>query len=145
MPVQYLLDTTILLHWLRDDAFAARLEQRYALSSSSLRPLICEVSLGEMLAMSRRRQWGEHRCQRLAEMERQVVAVDISNRDVLDAYADLSTLAQSSGWALFHAKNDLWVGTGTQATTSHLLTTDKDFLPLQSLAGWLDSGTAFPA
>jgi predicted nucleic acid-binding protein len=73
MAVQYLLDTTVLLHWLRDDDAARLLEQQYGLSASGFRPLICEVSIGEMLAMSRRRNWGEKRRQKLAEVEQLVI------------------------------------------------------------------------
>ena len=52
------------------------------------------------------------------------------------AYADLSTLAQKAGWPLFHGKNDLWVGAAAKAAGAHLLSMDKDFLPLRKVAGW---------
>jgi hypothetical protein len=47
---------------------------------------------------------------------------------VRQAYAEPSTLAQSSGWSLFHGKNDLWVGAAAHAADAHLLTMDTDFL-----------------
>lgn len=55
---------------------------------------------------------------------------------MLEAYADLSTLAQASGWGLFHGKNDLWIGAAAQVAQAHLLTMDKDFLPLRGRVGW---------
>ena len=80
-----------------------------------MRPLVCEVSLGEMLAFSLGRNWGAQKLRRLAELERHVVIVHISDPGVRKAYAELSTLAQSSGWSLFHGKNDLWVGAAAHA------------------------------
>jgi len=137
MPAPYLLDTTVLLHWTRDSRQAQVIEANFQLSSSAMRPLICEVSLGEMLAFSLGRQWGSQKLKRLADIERNAVIVDISDPRVRQAYAELSTLAQSSGWSLFQGKNDLWVGAATRASEAHLLTMDADFLPLRARPGWL--------
>jgi hypothetical protein len=52
MPSPYLLDTTVLLHWTRNSTQAQTIDANFHLSSSAMRPLICEVSLGEMLAFS---------------------------------------------------------------------------------------------
>ena len=57
-----------------------------------MRPLVCEVSLGEMLAFSLSRNWGAQKLRRLAELERHVVVVHISDPRVRQAYAQLSTL-----------------------------------------------------
>lgn len=137
MAARYLLDTTVLLHWVRDSKQAQTVERQFQLSTSPLRPLICEVSLGEMRAFSRSMNWGATKLERLSRIEREFAAVDISDPRVLDAYADLSTLARRSGWSIFHGKNDLWVGAATFATQTHLLTMDEDFLPLRGREGWL--------
>ena len=57
--------------------------------------------------------------------------MDISDARVIEAYADLSSLAKSNGWAIFHGKNDLWVAAATRIAQATLLTADKDFLPLR--------------
>jgi len=137
MPAPYLLDTTVLLHWTRDSRQAQVIEANFQLSSSTLRPLICEVSLGEMLAFSMSRQWGAQKQKRLLDIERNAVIVDISDRRVRQAYAELSTLAQAERWSLFHGKNDLWIGAAARAAEAHVLTMDADFLPLRGRAGWL--------
>ncbi len=49
------------------------------------------------------------------------MGVDISDARVIDAYADLSTLAKSNGWAIFDDKNDLWIAAATRASTSWVL------------------------
>jgi predicted nucleic acid-binding protein len=76
------------------------------------------------------------------------VVVLVSDTRVRQAYAELSTLAQSSGWSLFHGKNDLWAGAAAHAADAHLLTMDTDFLPLRGRTGWqitvLDDKTGLP-
>ncbi len=135
--VSYLLDTTILLHWTRDTPQAKVIDEQFQLSQLRMRPLICEVSVGELLAFSRSQTWGLQKQQRLKDIvERQTVIVRISDPRVMDAYADLSTLAKSSGWSLFNGKNDLRVGAATRASGSYLLTMDTDFLPLRNEPDW---------
>jgi predicted nucleic acid-binding protein len=148
MAAPFLLDTAVLLHWIRDKSQAAEIDRQFNLATSPLRPLMCEVSLGELLAFSQNRQWGDRQRKRLQEVERRVTTVDISDRRVIEAYADLSTLARNSGWAIFNGKNDLWVGAAAKVTQAHLLTMDTDFQPLRGLPGWrvtvLDAHTALP-
>jgi predicted nucleic acid-binding protein len=148
MAESYLLDTTVLLHWTRGDHQAKSIDEQFHLTESPLRPLVCEVSLGEMLAFSRSLKWGPAKQRRLAEVEQWAVVIDISDSRVREAYADLSTLARSSGWALFHGKNDLWVGAAAHVARAHLLTMDVDFMPLVGRSDWrvtvLDPRTATP-
>jgi predicted nucleic acid-binding protein len=103
MSASYLLDTTVLLHWTRNSPQARSIDEQFQLSQTRLRPLICEVSLGEMLAFSRSMKWGPQKLRRLDDIEQWAVIVSISDRRVREAYADLSTLARSSGWSLFQA------------------------------------------
>lgn len=77
MPAPFLLDTTVLLHWTRNSPQAQAIDANFQLSSSVMRPLVCEVSLGEMLAFSIGRNWGAQKLRRLAELERHVVVVHI--------------------------------------------------------------------
>ena len=145
----HLLDTTRLLHWTRDTSQAKAIDLQFQLSTLRMKPLICEVSIGEMLAFSRGRAWGAGKQQRLMDiLDKQTVIVRISDPRVMDAYADLSTLSRSSGRSLFNGKNDLWVGAAARATQAHPLTMDTDFLPLRSQPGWtvtvLDDKTGLP-
>src|SRR3954471_14030306 len=104
MAPRYLLDTNILLQWVRDSSQAEAIEKQFNLSGTSFRPLICEVSLGEMRAFSRSLNWGPAKIEKLARVQRDLSVVDISDTRVLDAYADLSTLARRAGWSIFKAK-----------------------------------------
>src|SRR3954470_20125363 len=81
MSAPYLLDTTVLLHWTRNSPQAQAVDANCQLSSSAMRPLVCEVSLGEMLAFSLSRNWGAQKLRRLGELDRHVVVVHISIRE----------------------------------------------------------------
>ena len=129
-PPTYLLDTGILLHWVRGSKLAAAVDAQFQLQAANFRPLICEVSLGEIEAFARSQGWGEERRNKLKDLKKELVVVDISDPRIIEAYADLSTLARAGGWAIFHGKNDLWIGAATRVSSATLLTTDKDFLPL---------------
>jgi predicted nucleic acid-binding protein len=134
----YLLDTAILLHWIRASKVATTIEGQFHLNASKFRPLIREVTLGEMEAFARGDNWGAARKKKLKELRKDLVAVDISDYRVIEAFADISTLAKSNGWAIFHDKNDLWIAAATRVTGATLLTTDSSaFLPLRD-GGHLD-------
>ena len=103
----YLLDTAILLHWIRGSKVAQTIDGQFQLRSSNFRPLICEVSFGEVEAFARSEKWGESQRNKPKELKKDLVSIDISDARVIEAYADLSTLAKANGWAIFHDKNDL--------------------------------------
>lgn len=123
----YLLDTNILLYYTRAGSVADVIEATYHLRQSNFRPLICEVTLGEIEAFARKDSWGEAKRERLRELQNEFVAVDISDSRVIHAYADLSTLAEKSGWGIRNDKNDLWIAAATRVSGAILLTTDKGF------------------
>ena len=128
----WLLDTGILLHWIRASKAAEAIEAQFHLRDSSFRPLICEVSLGEIEAFARDSNWGTDKRNALKTLKKELVAVDISDTRVIDAYADFSSLAKANGWPIFHDKNDLWIAAATRVSGATLLTADsKGFLPLR--------------
>ena len=128
----YLLDTNVLLHWVRGSTVAQNIDAQFQLSASAFRPPICEVTLGEMAAFAAGNGWGAAKQQKLTELKTRLVAVDISDSRVIDAYAEYSTLAKTNGWAIFHDKNDLWIAAATRVSGATLLTTDvAGFLPLR--------------
>lgn len=127
----WLLDTGILLHWIRASKVAEAIEAQFHLRESGFRPLICEVSLGEIDAFARDSNWGPEKRDTLKSLKKKLVAIDLSDSRVIEAYADISTLAKRNGWGIFHGTNDLWVAAAARVSGAVLLTIDKDFLPLR--------------
>ena len=76
------------------------MDAQFQLRASGFRPLICEVTLGEMEAFARDQKWKATRRDKLKELKTELVTVDISDYRVIEAYADFSTLARSKGWAI---------------------------------------------
>ena len=73
-PPTYLLDTGILLHWVRGSKVATVVDGQFQLRAANFRPLICEVSLGEMEAFARAQNWGEPRRKKLKELKKELIA-----------------------------------------------------------------------
>ena len=61
----YLLDTSILVHFVRDNAPSRRLEAIYSFRSVGVTPLISVVTEGEIESLALQLGWGAQRQQRL--------------------------------------------------------------------------------
>lgn len=134
----YILDTGILVHYIRgSDAYQA-IEAKYQLVPSAFQPMVCVVSLGEIRAFGISSGWGSKKFEQLDKLFTMVTVVDIDKQDIIHEYARLSVLAKSNGWALLTQKNDLWIAAVANVTGATLLTFDKDF-DGASLAGELRS------
>jgi len=127
----YLLDTNVLLHWIRGSQVAKNINTQFGLQSSSFRPLVCEVTLGEIAAFAHSSSWSAEKRKKLNELKKKLVAVDISDYRVIEAYAEFSSLSKSSALAIFNDKNDLWIAAAARVSGATLLTTDQTaFRPL---------------
>ena len=123
----FLLDTSIVLHYSRKSPVYDAIEARYQLTQCRFQPLVCVVTLGEIRALAYYRGWGEIKLKSLDSFLSNLVCVDINDPRIIEAYARLSAQASSKGWALHSQKNDLWIAATTQVCGARLLTTDKDF------------------
>lgn len=145
----YLLDTNVLLFWLRGGDVCQTIDGQFQLTASSFRPMVCEVTLGEIEAFAMDCKWGDARKSKLADIRRKLVVIDLTDERIYRAYAELSTLAKSKGLPIFHDKNDLWIAAAGRVSGATILTTDaKGFKPLrdgkQLDAVILDPNTGWP-
>lgn len=128
----YLLDTNVLLHWLRGSGVCATIDGQFGLTTSVFRPLVCEVTLGEIEAFAMSSKWGDARRQKLSEVRKKLVVIDLTDERIYRAFAEYSTLAKNNGFAIFHDKNDLWIAAAAKVSGATVLTTDaKGFKPLR--------------
>ncbi len=121
----YLLDTNILVHYVRGSDMYQRVEAIYSLTASPARPLISIVSIGELLSLARRWNWGTGKRQIVQELFARVSPVSLGFAGVTDAYAELDDYSRRNGIAM--SKNDVWIAATARAAGAHLLTTDRDF------------------
>ena len=88
-----------------------------------------------MEAFARDEKWKDARREKLKDLRKELVAIDISDYRVIEAYADFSTIARAKGWSIFHDKNDLWIAASTRVSGAVLLTMDKKaFAPLREVS-----------
>lgn len=121
-----LLDTGILVHLCRGGSAAALLDQRYGLLTRRSTPWVSVVSVGEILALAARNQWGAPRRQLLVELLSSLAVVNINRQVILDAYAQLDAELTAAGRRMGQ-QNDQWIAATASATGALLLTTDRDF------------------
>lgn len=125
-----LLDTNVVVQYVRGNEVSRRIESRFQLRHRTERPLISVVSIGEMRALTRKFGWGPKKIAILESLVRELVVVDISSREVLEAYGEISHWTEATGQRMGQ-QNDMWIAATAHATEAHLITTDRDFYVLE--------------
>lgn len=119
------LDTSVLVKLLQGKEAGAAIENRYELGRRTSTPFISIVTVGELRAFSRSRNWGAEKRARLDDLLAELVIVDINSEDVLDAFADVSTYLKERGKTV--GDNDRWIAATAKVLQATVLTTDGDF------------------
>ena len=121
----YLLDTNILIHYVRRDALGQRMEATYGLLTAPLPPRISIVTEGEARAFALQNRWGAAKISQLTFLLSTFTSVALDFPGLIDNYASLDTYSRTVGRRM--GKNDLWIAATTRVTGAKLLTTDADF------------------
>lgn len=136
--MNYLLDTNILLIYLRDKEKRKLIEKLYNPLGKDSNPIISVVSVGEIRSIAKRNYWGEKRLKLLDEILNSLIVTDIHSEDVIEMYAEIDAYSQGKlkanplpTTARNMGKNDLWIAATAKISNSTLLTTDKDFSHLE--------------
>lgn len=134
-----ILDSNILLHYVRQNPLAEEIERRYALTTAKPTPIISIVSEGELRALALRLAWGAPRRQRVENLLNYFPIIPLPFSQVVEAYAEIDDYSRRKGFAM--GKNDAWIAATAHVTGARLLTTDKDFDHLHSVflqRDWVD-------
>lgn len=136
----YLLDTNILLHLIRDSPLCRKIVDTYELTEDLTNCAICVVTVGEIYAIARRRNWGKQKIDTMHTLLSHVEWIGIDYDNVFEAYAEVDYVSTSQQMG----KNDMWIAAVAKVTGFTLLTTDKAFNPLYGklISGyWIDPNT----
>ena len=132
--MKYLLDTNILLVYLRNKKTRDYIDQNYQPLDLPNIPLISIVSKGELKSIGLRNNWGVLRLQALDTFLNELVVVDINAEDIIDRYAEIEAFSQGKlankplgTTSRNMGKNDLWIAATASVTNATLMTTDGDF------------------
>lgn len=115
----YLLDTNILLAYVRYGLIGQYIEKMYGLYTMQPSPIISVVTEGEIRALALKRNWGTAKLADLQRLLNSLTIVPLPFRNSIDGYA--------------LSKNDLWIAATAHVTGARVLTTDRDFDPLHGL------------
>lgn len=140
-----LLDTSVILHLLRGKATGLAIDTAYGLRTRAERPLVSVVSVGEILSFATQRGWGAGKVDQLKKLVEELVVVDVRSQSVLQRYAAIDSYLVKNGRRV--GDNDTWIAATAAATGAILLTTDKDFDPLDGhliTRIWFDPQVAPP-
>lgn len=133
--MRYVLDTNILLHYLRQTEKAVWIDKIYnPLDTALHEPIFSVVSVGEIRTIAKMNAWGEKKLAQLELILDELIIADINAYDVIERYAEIDAFSQGKlvGRPLNTSsrnmgKNDLWIAATTSVLHATLLTTDLDF------------------
>ena len=130
----YLLDTNILIIYVRDTEFTRRLEEELELLKPENVLVISVVSIGEIRSIAKQNNWGERKVKRLTEILNNFLVADINSEEIIERYAEIDSFSQGklkdkevSFTARNMGKNDLWIAATASVLKIELITTDSDF------------------
>ena len=92
--MKYVLDTNIILFFLKNTTGRKRFEATYQLEKPDTITLLSIVTLGEIKSIALRNKWGEKKKRRLQNLLNEFVVIDIRFQEIIDAYAEIDTFSQ---------------------------------------------------
>ncbi len=101
----YLLDTNIMVHYVRSDKLWTGIRDDYQLLLIEPRPKISIVSSGELRSLALQFHWGEAKLDQMEFILGYFDEVPLDSRDIVDNYATIDAHFQDRGRSL--GKNDL--------------------------------------
>ncbi len=138
--MKYLLDTNILLYWVRGQTKIVNLLAE--LQAKENRLYVSIVSVAEILALAHKFSWGNTKLTAIESLLSQLSVMMIDEVEWARIYADIDafsqqkhpTLSLPAGMSARNmGKNDVWIATTATILAATLLTTDKDFMHLNGV------------
>ena len=139
---RYLLDTGIIVGLVRNAHWATAAYSELDLAESQV--FISVICKGELLALTEKRKWESRKRHFLERILDGIPSADISNSEVLSAYARIDAWTHGNQLADPEippppkparpmAQNDLWTAATAHASKATLVSTDSDFLHLKDI------------
>ena len=137
---RYLLDTGILVHYVRKSPLYQTIESNEKLTEQDCIPFISVVTMGEILSFGIQKNWGQAKLQTIRNLLSKLVVLDINSNDeiLLETYAEIDSYSKNKlptdklGRSITMGKNDLWLASTAKVANATLLTIDGDFDHLNS-------------
>lgn len=132
--MSFLLDTNIILTYLRRSQFRDKFETILNLFNDKNILIVSAVTIGELKSIAIKNGWGQQKIDALVHLVKRLVVVDINVESILNRYAELDAYSQGKhpskplpNSSRNMGKNDLWIAATASILEVPLITTDKDF------------------
>lgn len=130
----FLLDSNILLHYVRQNPTTALIETQFQPFQGSDPPLTSVVCIGEIRSIAIQNGWGTKKLLAMESFFAQLLKADINTDRIIHRYAEIDAFSQNKLpnrplglTARNMGKNDLWIAATASVLNIKLLTTDTDF------------------
>ena len=144
---RFLLDTNILLGFIREAPWALRAREDYNLGDRETLVFTSAICRGEMLALAEKNGWGSKRRTHLVQVLNEISTLGIGRRSILNAYARIDAWTHGKPVAspinspppkpaVSMKQNDLWIAATAHASGATLLSADTHFQHLNKI--WLE-------
>jgi tRNA(fMet)-specific endonuclease VapC len=136
----YLIDTNIIIDFLRDGELSKQLFNNWKWLSGEDTIALSIVSVGEAKSLARQNRWGASKMRKLQYILADLVIIPIHGEDIIEAYAEIDAYSQGKHpekplpkgiTARNMGKNDLWIAATAHVLGAKFFTTDKDFTHLK--------------
>ena len=138
--MDYLLDTNIVLHLIRESSLSKQLRTDYSLFKVPQRLFASVVVEGELESLALQNQWGNAKMIELNNYLQALITVDIRINSIIKRYAEIDAFSQGklqsrplNDSARNMGKNDLWIAATASVLNIPLMTTDNDFAHLDKV------------
>jgi len=134
--MNFLLDTNILVHYIRKPEVLSDFENNYQPFSNQNVVLISIVTEAEMKSLAIQLSWGEKKKRQLEKLLGFFLKVPVQTEKQIRVYAEMDAYSKHKdpirnypeGYSsITVGKNDLWIAATAHITNSKLVTTDDDF------------------
>lgn len=137
--MDYLWDTNILLHYIRNSEKFNEWNNQYTFFEGNNRILLSVINIGEIESLAYQLNWGELRRQRLQNFVNQTIVLNIYE-ETIKAYAEIDAFSQGKlphrtlgMTARSMGKNDIWLAATAHVGQFRFVTTDNDFNHLDTV------------
>jgi tRNA(fMet)-specific endonuclease VapC len=132
--MDYILDTNILVIYVRASKVARNLEKDLGLFAQQNNLIVSAVTVGEIRSLAIQNKWGDRKVERLNQLLERFLIADINVKEIIEKYAEIDAFSQGKlpgTLTKFSArnmgKNDLWIAATGAVLNLVLVTTDSDF------------------
>jgi tRNA(fMet)-specific endonuclease VapC len=138
--MNFVLDTNILIHAIKESSVFTALESEYSFFESTNSAFISSVTIGELYSFALQNKWGVKRWSKINLLLKKMKPIPVESENLIMSYAQIDAFSNGNhpvftlGMSARNmGKNDLWIAATTLFTKSTLITTDKDFNHLHNV------------